>query len=626
MASPLIEDHALLSDQRTAALVTREGVIDWLCLPRFDAAAVFSSLLGDDSHGHWTLQIADGEVLERRYLPSTMVLETLWRSPTGTATVTEFMPIEDDTDSTLRGDLGDHSNLVRSVACTAGEVEVVQQLRVRFEYGSVVPWVRKQRDVAGQPVLTAVAGGDGIALHGPALTAEDTAHVGRQPLTAGSSQAWTLTWYPSWTEAPIAPDPHRELARTTAAWALWLGQVRVEEEYALPVERSLLVLKALTHRHTGGIVAAPTTSLPEDFGGERNWDYRFTWLRDAALSLEALLTHGHLEAAASWRQWLLRAIAGDTESLQIMYSITGNRNLPEKELEHLPGYEGSRPVRVGNGAAGQYQADVVGEVMIALAMMREEGLPETEWSWPLQKALVRYAAERIDEPDHGIWEMRGEPAFFTHGRVMAWATFDRALDAVRRHGLPAAEEEVTHWHELRERLREEIMTRGVDASGSFLQAYGSTEVDASLLQVPHTGFLPADDPHMVATVARIEQDLTTADGLILRYRTQGQDGLEGDEHPFLICCFWLVEQYVGMGRRRDAEALMDRLLAAANDLHLMAEEYDGTAGRMAGNFPQAFSHLGLIRAADALTGTLPGTGTRPSHPAKHHRTEQHPTH
>ena len=636
MRSPLIEDHALLSDQRTTALVTRDGDIDWLCMPRFDSDALFCSLLGDDSHGHWSLRIADGEVLSRRYLPGTMVLETVWRSPTGTAIVTEFLPIDgggrDDRSATtstegagsaageptgstpgsspgsatsLAGDVDDRSDLVRTVTCTEGEVEVVQELMIRFEYGQAVPWVRRGADSSGAHVLIAVAGGDGIALHGPALRAEGRAHRGSHRLAAAETASWVLTWFPSWQEVPAAPDVGAELVRTSEGWSSWLGQVRVEEEYSGPVARSLLVLRALTHRRTGGIIAAATTSLPEDFGGVRNWDYRFCWLRDAALSLEALLSHDHVDAAATWRDWLLRAIAGDPERLQIMYSITGDRNLPERELTHLPGYAGSTPVRVGNGAAAQYQADVVGEVMIALAMMRDHGVEESRWSWPLQKALVRFTAERIDVPDQGIWEMRGEPAFFTHGRVMVWATFDRAIRAVEEHGLPASAEDLARWTRLRAQVREEVLTRGVGPDGAFTQTYGSTEVDASLLQIPHTGLLPADDPHMLATVARIEQDLRTEDGLILRYRTQGQDGLPGDEHPFLVCCFWLVEQYAASGRRDEAVALMDQLLGCANDLDLLAEEYDSSAGRMAGNFPQAFSHLGLIRAVDALAEAVP---------------------
>ncbi|MGO1390511.1 MULTISPECIES: glycoside hydrolase family 15 protein [Brachybacterium] len=621
MTSVPIEDHALLSDQRASALVTREGDIDWLCLPRFDSAALFCSLLGEDEHGHWSLRIADGEVVSRRYLPGTMVLETVWRSPTGTAAVTELMPIGDggrprgqggeDPAGTaptalpfgatsLVGDVDDQADLVRSVTCLEGEVHVVQQLAIRFDYGQTVPWVRRGDDAGGDKVLIAVAGGDGIALHGPALTAHGRMHRGEHRLRADETAAWVLTWFPSWQGVPGAVDVEDVLQRTVAEWTGWLGQIRVQEEYSQPVARSLLVLRALTHRRTGGIIAAATTSLPEDIGGVRNWDYRFCWLRDAALSLEALLAHGHVDAASTWRDWLLRAIAGDPERLQIMYSITGDRNLPERELAHLPGYADSVPVRVGNGAADQYQADVVGEVMIALGAMREAGLEESEWSWPLQRALVRYTEARIDQPDQGIWEMRGDPAFFTHGRVMVWATFDRAVHAVERHGLAAAPDELERWRRHRDQVREEVLSRGVGADGAFTQTYGSAEVDASLLQIPHTGFLPADDPRMLATVARIEQDLRTEEGLILRYRTQGQDGLPGDEHPFLVCCFWLVEQYAAAGRVDDAEKLLDQLLTCANDLDLLAEEYDGSAGRMIGNFPQAFSHLGLIRAVDAL--------------------------
>ena len=598
MTSPLIEDHALLSDQRTTALVTRDGDVDWLCMPRFDSDAVLTSLLGEDSHGHWSLRIADGEPVSRRYLPGTMVLETEWRAPGGAATVVEFLPI-DGADGSPDADAA-RSDLVRTVTCTEGEVEVVQELVLRFEYGAAVPWVRRTEDVTGQGVLVAVAGGDGVALHGPALQARGRSHHGRHRLAAGEGADWVLTWFPSWQDVPAVPDVEAELAATCTQWSSWLGKVRVADEHAGPVARSLLVLRALTHRRSGGIIAAATTSLPEDLGGVRNWDYRFCWLRDAALSLEALLAHGHVDAAVSWREWLLRAIAGDPERLQIMYSITGDRNLPERELDHLPGYEGSLPVRVGNGAAAQYQADVVGEVMMALAEMRQAGIEESRWSWPLQRALVRFTIAHLDQPDQGIWEMRGEPAYFTHGRVMVWATLDRAVRAVTEHGLPAREEELAEWTRLRERIRAEVLEKGVGPDGAFTQTYGSAEVDASLLQIPRTGFVPADDPRMLATVARIEQDLRTEDGLLLRYRTRGQDGLPGDEHPFLVCSFWLVQQYAATGRRDEAEQLMETLLACGNDLHLFAEEYDGTHRRMIGNFPQAFSHLGLIGAADAL--------------------------
>lgn len=602
--SPQIEDHAFLSDQRTGALVTRDGTISWLCMPRFDSPAFFCSLLGESKNGHWSLAIVDGEVVSRRYRPGTLILETQWESPSGKATVTEFMPIgevarygHDTTVDTL-----DQADLVRFVECTEGSVDVFQSLRIRFDYGEAIPWVHRTEDAAGERALVAVAGGDAVVIHGPDLKGSDHHHSARTTLRAGESQAWSLTWFPSWDEVPPASEVHAELEATTTIWTDWLGRVRQSERYSEEVERSLLVLRGLTHRRTAGIVAAATTSLPEDFGGERNWDYRFCWLRDASLSLEALLAHGHVDAARDWREWLLRAIAGEPRHLQIMYTVGGDRELPEKELEHLSGYDGSRPVRVGNGAVTQYQADVTGEVMIALAALREQGVEESPWSWPLQKELVRYTISRIDEKDQGLWEMRGEPAYFTQGRVMIWAALDRAVQAVEKHGMSADAEEVEQWKLHRDAMREEILTRGVDENGAFTQTYGSTETDASLLQIPHTGFLPADDPHMLATVARIEQDLLTEDGLVKRYRTLGQDGLSGDEHPFLVCCFWLVEQYARSGRTQDAEEMMDRTMACANDLFLMAEEYDGSAGRMAGNFPQAFSHLGMIRAADALEG------------------------
>lgn len=603
MTAAAIEDHALLSDQRTAALVTREGMIDFLCMPRFDSPALFCALLGDEDNGHWTLGIADAEVTGRRYVPGTMILETTWEGPDGAAVVTDFLVVDGTTrDGSAAEVFGSHGDLVRTVRCTRGSVVVDQQLRVRFDYGATVPWLRTCTDAEGVDALTAVAGSDAIALHGPSLTAEGFSHRGHHRVEEGHAESWALTWHPSWMEVPGAPQVAAVRETTAAAWTEWLGQVNVHRRFEKHVERSLLVLKALSHRRTGGIVAAPTTSLPESFGGERNWDYRFCWLRDAALSLQALLAHGHMDAAVSWRDWLLRAIAGDPQRMQIMYRVGGERHLDERELTHLPGYEGSRPVREGNGAAAQFQGDVVGEVMIALSHLREAGVEEDPWSWPLQRQLLAFAAEHVDDRDQGLWEMRGEAQYFTHSRVMIWAAFDRGIDAVERHGLPAHRHAVDRWRELRDRLRTEILERGTDASGAFTQTYGGPDVDAALLQIPHTGFCTPDDPHMLATVARIEKELLTDDGLVLRYRPHGQDGLSGEEHPFLVCCFWLVAQYAGSGRMDDACELLDRVLACGNDLHLFSEEYDGTAGRMAGNFPQAFSHIGLVCAVDAVSG------------------------
>lgn len=592
-----IEDHAFISDRRSGALITRTGTISWLCLPRFDSAAVFASLLGEDDNGHWDLAIDGGTVVERDYLPGTLVLRTRWQAPTGVAEVLDLMPLTTD------AGVGDsRSDVLRVVRCVEGEVTVTQRLRIRFGYGEHIPWVTRHPGEGQDAALVAVAGADAVVMHGPGLVSEDMSHRADTTLTAGQEASWQLTWFWSWlpVPAPLAAGP--ALTDTADAWRSWLGQVRPSAEYTQIVERSLLVLHGLTQSDTGGIAAAATTSLPEDFGGIRNWDYRYCWLRDASLSLEALLAHGHVAAATAWRDWLLRAIAGESEELQIMYTLAGGRRMPERELGHLRGYADSRPVRIGNGAAPQYQADVIGEVMLALAKLRDAGVAEDRFSWPLQKRLVQFALNRLDTKDQGLWEMRGEPQFFTHGRVMIWAAFDRALDAVRTHGLPATAEEIAAWEQARDRLRAEILERGVDASGSFVQTYDNQEVDASLLQIPHTGFLPADDPHMLATVRRIEADLVDEHGWVRRYRTTGSDGLAGDEAPFVICTLWLVEQYARTGRVDDARALMDKVTDAAGELLLLAEEYDPARRRMVGNTPQAFSHLGIIRAADALAG------------------------
>lgn len=604
MSTPL-EDYALLSDLRTGPLVSRAGSIDWLCLPRFDSPAVFSAVLGGPDDGRWLLAAVDGEVVERRYLPQTFVLETVWRTPTGRARVTDFLP-----PSTSRGDL------VRRVECLEGTVEVEHDLRLRFDYARATPWVRTVDD-GDAPALLALAGPDALRIAGPLLHRPDDDDrppadrrddeagtrtprlTGRFGLHAGEVLDWDLTWFPSHEETPDPVDADRALAEAVRFWTDWTAQLTVHTEHDPMVLRSLLVLRALTHGATGGIVAAPTASLPEELGGVRNWDYRYVWLRDAALTIEVVVAHGLTEGARLWRDWLLRAVAGDAHDVKIMYGVAGERELTERELDHLAGYEGSRPVRIGNGAADQYQADVVGEVMIALGRLRDAGVPDDRYSWGLQRSLLEYCEANLDRKDHGIWEMRGEPHWFTHGRAMMWAAFDQGVRAVERHGLDGP---VEHWRELREHLRAEIDARGFDAeSGSFTQTYDTTEVDASLLQLPHTGYLAYDDPRMLGTVARIERDLADGHGLLHRYRTDtGIDGLEGGEHPFLICTFWLVEQYAHSGRLDEAEALMGRLVGCANDLGLLSEEVDPGAGRLIGNFPQAFSHLGLIRAADAI--------------------------
>jgi GH15 family glucan-1,4-alpha-glucosidase len=586
-----LEKYALLSDLHTGALVSEQGSIDWLCFPRFDSQAVFTALLGGPDAGHWTLGVADGEVVERRYVEDSFVLETVWRSPTGRATVSDYMPVNTD----RRADLHD---LVRSVRCDEGTVTLDHEIRIRFSYGDATPFFRN-RTVDGVPEIDAIAGPDSVCLRGPALELVGDRHAGEFEMRQGESLDWVLSWSPSFEEHPDRPDYRAAKHRTVRLWNEWARRIDVDGPYAREVRRSLLTLRALTEERTGGIVAAPTTSLPEDFGGVRNWDYRYVWLRDSALTIEAMIAHGFTHGADRWRDWLLRAIAGDPGKLRIMYGLGGERRLPELELDHLAGYESSRPVRIGNGAADQYQADVVGEVMIALEKLRDAGLPEDEFSWGLQRSLLQFQEDNLDQPDQGIWEMRGEPHFFTHGRAMMWAAFDRGVRAVEQHGLDGP---VDRWRALRDRLREEVLERGWNERiGSFTQTYDNAEVDASLLQLPQIGLIGYDDPRMLGTVARIEADLLDDRGFLHRYRTaSGEDGLAGDENPFLICSFWLVEQYVRSGREEDARAMMDRVVAVQTDLGLLAEEYAPRSGRLAGNFPQAFSHLGLIRAADAL--------------------------
>ena len=598
MSTPL-EDYALLSDLRTGPLVSRDGSIDWLCVPRFDSAAVFCALLGEPDDGRWRLSAVDGEVTDRRYRPDTFVLETTWQTPTGRVRVTDLLP----PGST-------QADLIRRVECIEGHVEVEHDLRIRFDYARATPWLRQAEARHGASGWLSQAGPDGLMVSGPLLhraSADQVGEreleasprlVGRFALSAGDRLDWIFTWCPSHEALPVAADPDAAEAATVRFWTEWADQISPRECHPL-VRRSLLVLRALTHASTGGIVAAPTTSLPERFGGSRNWDYRYTWLRDAAFTLEVMLGHGFTRGATLWRNWLLRAVAGDAHHVKIMYGLAGERGLHEFELAHLRGYADSRPVRIGNGAADQYQADVVGEVMIALAALRDADGQEDPYAWDLQKNLLRYCEANLDRPDHGIWEMRGEPHFFTHGRVMMWAGFDQGIRAVETYGLDGP---VQRWRDLRGQLRSEIENRGFNAElNSFTQTYGDTEVDASLLQLPHTGFLDYADPRMLGTVARIEQHLQTETGLLHRYRTQaGLDGLTGAEYPFLICAFWLVEQYARSGRRGDAEKLMSQLSGYANELGLLSEEYDPDTSRLAGNYPQAFSHLGLIRAADSL--------------------------
>ena len=594
MALP-IEDYAVLGDTDTAALVGMDGSIDWLCLPRFDSPACFAALLGSPKNGRWLLGPSGPARTTRRYLGNSFVLETTHETPTGVVRVIDSMPIGDG-----------RANLVRQVEGISGTVRMRHEWVVRFSYGKVRPWVSRHPD-APEPgagpgpgeMITAIAGPDMLVLRGSRLPhAADGRHEDEFDVTAGERMSFATLWLQSHEKVPPPLDATDRVQETITRWEAWIGCCDHSGPYRDAVVRSLLVLRVLTHRVTGGIVAAPTTSLPEQFGGVRNWDYRFCWLRDASLTLEALLRSGYHEEAVLWRNWLLRAVAGDPQDMQIMYAVDGSRELPERELGHLAGYADSRPVRVGNAAVDQRQTDVLGEVMAALALAREQGLEDSPESWALQRALVNNLGRHWREPDNGLWEIRGPLRNFTHSRVMVWVAFDRAIKAVERYGLKGP---VDAWRELRTAVEAEVMDRGYNVErGCFTQHYDTTEVDASLLVLPSVGFIAADDPRFLGTVRAVEEDLIR-DGLVLRYRTKaGVDGLPGDEHPFLACSFWLVSAYARVGRVEEAHALMRPLVGLANDVGLLSEEYDPLNARMVGNFPQAFSHLALIGAALAL--------------------------
>lgn len=587
-----IRDYAIIGDLHTAALVGMDGSIDWLCLPQFDSDAMFGALLGDPGHGRWRLApVGARRATSRRYEEDTFVLITRWVTGDGEVEVTDFMPVRDR-----------RADLVRRVRGIRGSVEIEQDLRIRFGYAGAIPWVR-QVPVAGQDddtstTLVAVAGPDAVVVQGVHLEPHDRSHQTRFRVSEGETVDTVMTWYPAHREPPAPPDVDRQLEATLTWWREWIAPHIPCGGYEGEVRRSLLVLRALTHEDTGGIVAAATTSLPEQRGGSRNWDYRYVWLRDAALTLVALLGHGIAHEAGEWRRWLLRAIAGDPADVQIMYGLAGERRLPEWEVPSLPGYRGASPVRVGNAASTQYQGDVFGEVFLALDAARHAGIAEDRFSWSLQRALLDFVEANLDRKDSGIWEIRGDERFFVHSRVSIWAVFDSAVRGVREHGLPG---DATRWEGIRDRLRDEIEERGFDAAtGSYRQHYDTDEVDASLLLLPATGYLAWDDPRMLGTVARIERDLLR-DGLLLRYRTaSGVDGLPGDEGAFLACSFWLVRQYALSGRRDEATALMARLCALANDVGLLSEEVDPRTGEHLGNTPQALSHLALAQAATAL--------------------------
>jgi GH15 family glucan-1,4-alpha-glucosidase len=577
-----IEDYGLIGDCETAALVGRDGSIDWLCWPRFDSGACFAALLGSPDHGRWLIAPEDPDArVTRRYRGDTLILETRFETDAGVVTVCDFMPPR-----------GSTSDLVRLVVGERGAVPMRMELVLRFDYGGLLPWVSRIEDGA----LRAVAGPDLVVLRTPvALRGQDLTTVARFKANAGDTTPFVLSYGPSHAPPPGAINPRAALAATEKFWNDWSARCAVSGEWADAVKRSLITLKALTYAPTGGIVAAPTTSLPEQLGGARNWDYRFCWVRDATLTLLALMDAGYFEEAQAWRDWLLRAVAGAPEQLQIMYGIAGERRLDEWEVPWLPGYLGAQPVRIGNGAHGQLQLDVFGELMDTLHHARRGGLSGSESAWALQRSLVSHLEKIWREPDAGIWEVRGPRRHFTYSKVMAWVALDRAVKAVESFGL---EGPVERWVALRGEIHADICRHGIDPRrGCFVQSYGSEALDASLLLIPQLGFLPAADPRVRATIDAIERELMR-DGFVLRYDTRASDdGLPPGEGAFLACSFWLADAQALGGRRRDARRLFERLLSIRNDLGLLAEEYDPAARRMVGNFPQAFSHIALIDTA-----------------------------
>ena len=583
--SALIEDYALIGDCETVALVSRGGSIDWLCWPRFDSPACFAALLGGPEHGRWVIEAADTDArVSRRYRPNTLVLETTITSEHGEAQVIDFMPPR-----------GHHSDVVRIVRGVRGRVRMRTELVLRFDYGYAIPWVNHLPD----GTFRAVAGPEMVVLHTTAeLTGRDLKHVGEFEVSEGQTVPFALTHGPSHLPPPDAIDPERSLAETEQFWSEWAAKCTGVGEWTDAVTRSLITLKALTYAPTGGIVAAATTSLPEHIGGVRNWDYRFCWLRDATLTLLALMNAGYYEEANAWRDWLLRAAAGAPAQLQIMYGVAGERRLPEFELDWLPGYSGSRPVRIGNAAHGQLQLDVFGEVMDALHQARQGELDVSPAGWDFQCAMLRQLETVWQQPDEGIWEVRGERRHFTFSKVMAWVAFDRGIRDAERFGLKAP---LDRWRQLRATIHEEVCRRGFNHDlGSFVQSYDDTNLDASLLLIPTLGFLPPDDARVRGTIAAIETHLAV-DGLLLRYRSSStDDGLPPGEGAFLACTFWLADAWVMIGRVDDARRLFDRLLSLRNDVGLLSEEYDPTAQRMLGNFPQAFSHIGIVNTAHNL--------------------------
>ena len=577
-----IEDYALIGDCETAALVGRDGSIDWLCWPRFDSDACFAALLGTPEHGRWLIAPQSVTRTSRQYRGDTLILETRFETPDGVIKLVDFMPPR-----------GGHSHLVRLVIGESGCVKVRSELIVRFGYGSLIPWVHSQED----GTLRAIGGPDQVVLRTPVkLQGKDKRTVAEFTVEKGDVVPFTLTYAPSHLAPPDPTDFAAALSATEEFWKQWSGRARIEPgEPREAVMRSLITLKALTHAPTGGIVAAPTTSLPETLGGIRNWDYRFCWLRDATLSLLALMNAGYYEEAGAWREWLLRAVAGEPAQAQIMYSITGERRLTEWQIDWLPGYEGAKPVRIGNGAHGQIQIDVYGEVMDALYQAQRGGLASSADAWALQEALLSHLEQVWRNPDRGIWEGRGPERHFTFSKVMAWVAFDRGARLAQEFGLSGP---VERWSQIAQEIHAEVCAKGYDPQlGSFVQSYGSKWLDGSLLLIPTTGFLPADDPRIQGTVRAIEGRLLS-NGFVMRHDpAEGETGLAQGEGAFLACSFWLADALVLLGRADEGRSLFERLLTLRNDVGLLSEEYDVGAKRLVGNFPQAFSHIALINTA-----------------------------
>jgi GH15 family glucan-1,4-alpha-glucosidase len=601
-----IEDYGLIGDLQTAALVSREGSIDWACFPRFDSGACFAAILGASDHGRWLVHPrVDGWVAKRRYRPGSLVLETEWETDTGAVRVTDFMPPR-----------GKAPDIVRIVEAIRGHVDMASELVIRFDYGNIVPWVRR---VDGGRI--AVAGPDALCFRTPVEhRGENMRTIGEFTVRKGERVPFVLTWYASNERPPRPIDAEDALTDTLEYWDAWADRCAYKGRWRDEVHQSLTVLKALTYAPTGGIVAAATTSLPEKIGGERNWDYRYCWLRDATLTLLAFLNAGYLQEARAWRVWLLRAAAGDPSALQIMYGVAGERRLSELTLDWLPGYEKSSPVRVGNAASEQFQLDVYGEVLDALHQARARNLEVSKEAWAFQRHLLGYLESAWKEPDEGIWEVRGPRRHFTHSKVMAWVAFDRGVQAVERYGQTGP---VERWREIRSAIHHEVCEQGFNAElGSFTQSYGSKELDASLLIIPLVGFLPAADPRMVGTVTAIEKELYR-DGFVYRYShdddVENVDGLPPGEGAFLPCTFWLVDNFALQGRLDEAEALFQRLLDLRSELGLLAEEWDPATRRQLGNFPQAFTHVALVNTAfnlDRETAESPMRQRSPEEPAE----------